>query len=181
MADLRESFPVLEDASTGEGFGLHKSQNGDASAGKVGLTAWVFKDSNGDLVHPQLDAEGRIVVNPGAAGVPKKNRVENAAGSATNVDLASITLTANKSYLNISMIVSCLRESLFQLVQIDDATTTILADILIGPGQYTMSYVPQGLEVVAGSTGIQTLKIQGKNLDKLSALRASLSCIESAV
>ena len=57
----RESFPILEDADQG-GVALSKSENGNASAGKVGVTAWVFKDSSGNLSHPQLNSLGSVVV-----------------------------------------------------------------------------------------------------------------------
>lgn len=182
MADLRESFPVLEDAITGAGSAPHKSQNGDASAGKVGLTTWVFKDASGNLVHPQLNSAGQIAVTSDASGTFLKAKGELAAGSATVADVtgASLSLTADASYVKIGAVVSCLRQALFQIVQIDDATTSILAEIVIGPGQYTFQWSQPEFEILAGSTGTQTLKIQAKNFEKLSSLRATISAVEVA-
>lgn len=180
MPDIRESFPILENASTGVGSAPHVSQNGDASAGKVGMTAWVFKDSSGNLVHPQLNAAGQIVVTSDASGTFRNVKGELAAGSASMVDVtgASLTLAVSKTFIKVSAVVSCLREALFNIVQVNDATTTILAEIVIGPGQYTFQWSQPEFEISSGATGVQSLKVQAKNFDKLSSLRATISAVE---
>jgi hypothetical protein len=180
MADIRESFPILENASTGVGSAPHTSQNGDASAGKVGLTAWVFKDSSGNLVHPQLTSGGQISVTSDSNGTFRNAKGELAAGSATMVDVtgASLTLAVSKTFVKVSCVVSCLREALFNIVQINDVTTTVLAEVVIGPGQYSFQWCQPEFEIASGATGVQTLKIQAKNFDKLSSLRATIAAVE---
>jgi hypothetical protein len=179
MADLREAFPILEDL-TGAGVAPSKSENGDASAGKVGATVWAFKDASGNLVHPQLTPDGRIPMTQDAAGTFRNAKGELASGSATFADVtgASLTLAPSKTFVKLSAMVSCFREAIFQITQINDASTTILAEIVIGPGQYTFTWTQPDFEISSGSTGTQTLKVVGKNLDKLSSLRATITCVE---
>lgn len=54
MPDTKESFEVLEDAS-GNGASLSKSEAGDSATGKVGLTAFGYKDLAGNLVLPPTE------------------------------------------------------------------------------------------------------------------------------
>jgi hypothetical protein len=75
-------------------------------------------------------------------------------------------------------VVSCFRDAHFQIVQVDDVTETILADILVDAGQPTVAMQLEGLSFTAGSTGTQQLKIMGKNMNAQSALRGTISVIE---
>ena len=159
----------------------HKDVEGDAAAGKEGLVAFAFKDSAGDLVLPQLTASGAIAVTAATTSTRKKSTAgELAAGSATlaNVTGASITLTASKVYYGISAVVCSRRDSLFQLVQVDDATSTVLAEAIVGAGQYTFEMLWPDMQITAGATGTQTLKIMAKNFEALSSLRATLTVNE---
>lgn len=176
MADPREFFAVLKD-SNNEGQALDQAAEGLSPSGLKGLIGFAFKDASGNLVLPQL-VDGKLPVTSEGAGTPKASRAEVALGSLTEVDIATITLTADKTYSEIEFIVSCRRSAYYKLVQIDDATTTVLADVLLDAGQYTFQGYAPKREIIAGSTGTQVLKIVGKNLDKESALRASLSCVE---
>lgn len=180
MAHLRESFPNLEVLSTGEGAALTLAQENDAKASQRGQVAFVAVDPSNLLQYLKVSAEGRLLVDQEAAGAPLKAHGVEAAGSLTQVDIAgaSLTLTVAKIYTNISASVSCFQESIFEIVQVDDATTSILATILVGPGQYTFTWNQPKLEVLAGATGAQTLKVRALNLKKLSQLSASISAIE---
>jgi hypothetical protein len=170
--DAAGNVPVLVD---------HQDQEGDAAAGKEGLVAFAFKDSTGDLVLPQLNAAGGLPVSVATISTRKKSQAgELAAGSATlaNVTNASITLTASKVYYGITAIVCSRRDSLFQLVQVDDATSTVLAECIVGAGQYSFEMLWPDMEITAGATGTQTLKIMAKNFEALSSLRATLTVNE---
>lgn len=177
--DFRESFPILEDA-TGEGVALSKSLEGDAASGKIAATVLTFKDSSGNLVHPQLDAAGRIKVTP-SAGVPVKARGEVPAGSAsgTLATVAELVLTAEKTYVEIEALVSCRRDALFVLEQVDDAAVTVLEDVILGPGQYTFKTDLSSEEITAGASGTQKLRLRAYNLlagaAGLSALRGTIA------
>lgn len=178
--ELRESFPSLEDG-TGAGAALSKAEAGDAAAGKVGAVGFAFRDSSGNLVLPQLDSEGRVIVSFDGAGVPKKASGLVAAGQATLLAItgAELTLTASKNHTKISLQVSSFREAYFELQQVNDAVTTVLARLRVGPGQYTATFNHPGMEVLSGATGVQKLQVFGYNIDKLSQLDANLSAIES--
>lgn len=221
MADLRESFPTLQDSSTQEGKSLiarqegdaaaaqngsigfsfkdssgnvilpaldaagniavivdHQDQEGDAAAGKEGLVAFAFKDSTGDLVLPQLTAGGQIAVSFTEGLCYKSPAGELAAGSATlaAVTNAEITLSTSTSYGGIGFILSSRRDSLFQIIWQDDATDTVLAEFIVGPGQYTINGELHCLKITTGASGTQKLKVKAKNFEALSSLRATITC-----
>lgn len=182
MAHIRESFPILEDAVTKVGEALHKSQNGDASAGKVGLTGWVFKDSNGNLVHPTLTPEGKLPVDFQGAGVPKSASSNGeVTGALTLTTICEVDLTADKTYGKISARGSCFKEAIFYLVQVDDATENIIGHCIVGAGAYSAPIDLGATEFTAGSTGTQKLILKAKNLTKESDFLGSLACLEFAV
>lgn len=181
MADPRVSFPVLEDAATQAGLPLHKVLEGDAAAAKNALPALIAKDISGNLRYPLVDAQRRlsIVTNVNNEACLSA-RGELAAGNAafTLVTGAIITLVADLTYTDIGFLVSCTRDSHFQIVQTDDVTDTILADVILEAGQSVHSDELHCLSFVAGSTGTQTLKLMAKNFNMLSALRGTLTVTE---
>lgn len=181
MADLREAFPVIVDETTGAGEALISRIEGEAGAAQEGLIGFSFKDSSGNVVLPQLTAAGALPVDTEGTNTDcLHDNGEDAAGSASLVDIATITLTASKDVMALGWVVSCLRASLFQIVQIDDATETVLAEMIVGPGDYTNTGELNCISFTAGATGTQSVVLRGKNFDKLSSLRGSVSC-EQAV
>lgn len=181
MAHVRESFPMLEDAITKEGEALHKSQNGDASAGKVGATVWAFKDSAGNLVHPMLNTEGALVVTSDGSGIPKQaSSLGEIAGSLTLATVCEIALTPSKTHGKIKGNGSCFKEAIFYIIQENDAASTILAAFIVGPGHYSFECDLGTSELVSGATGTQKLQLRAKNLNKASDFLGNISCIEYA-
>ncbi len=182
MAHVRESFPVLEDAITKEGVALHSSQNGDASAGKVGLTAWTFKDSTGNLVHPTLTTEGKIQVTSEGAGIPKGATSNGeVVGALTLTNICEVALTTSKTMGRITVSGSCFREAIFYLIQVNDTTETIIHAFIVGAGAYSHTASKGEYEIVSGSTGTQKLILKAKNLNKASDFLGSFSALEFAV
>ena len=184
MAECKPLFHPLDDG-TGQGIAAHKVIEGDAAAGKNAQIAFAFKDSSGNVVLPQLSAQGKILVDTESQnGVCKSAYAEDVNGNTAFVDLASITGQLNKKYNRFEVMVSSTHESLFQLVHVDDdggvsPTETVLATYIVGPGQYTICCKLDCKEVdTTGGTGTQTLKIKGKNLFKACAMYASLSLEE---
>jgi hypothetical protein len=179
MADVREVFPVLEDGSN-VGAALSKSQAGDASSAKVGLTGFTFRDSSGNLVLPQLTASGKIAVDAGtaASGTCKADYDTNA-GSLTNVNLGSITLTASKVISDVEAQLSCSRSALAEIVWDDNGAETILGWIMTGPGQFTAHLDINCLTFTSGATGTQSLILRAKNLDKAASLYGTIACLEA--
>lgn len=181
MSHEREAFPILENASQ-QGAVLSKSENGDASAGKVGLTAWVFKDSAGNLVHPTLTTEGKLQVTSEGAGIPKSATSDGeVAGSLTLTTICEVALTASKTHGKIHANLACFKETIGYLVQLDDATETIIGSFILGPGQYSFHLDLGTTEIVSGSTGTQKLILKAKNAFKASDFLGDLSCLEFAV
>lgn len=181
MADPRVSFPVLEDSATQAGLPIHKVLQGDAQSGKNAVPVLGFKDAAGNLRYPKVDALDRVLVSANAGDTACLwARGELAAGNAafTLVTGATLTLIADLTYEDVGVVVSCTRDAHFQIVQVDDATETILADVILEGGESTTSFVFHCLSFTAGSTGTQTLKVMGKNFNALSALRATLVATE---
>lgn len=176
MSDIRSSTPTLENASTLAGEPLRSKQVGSDTTGN-GSMGFAFRDSTGNLVLPQLDAEGRLPVTQEAAGTFLKNAAK-VVGNLSEVMVAEITLTANKTYTNIFGRVSCFRDTVFRLIQVNDATTTELDFALTGAGELNGEVGGGKLEVTAGATGTQKLQIMGQNLDKASDFRASIQAVE---
>jgi len=177
MADVRESFPTLEDG-LGEGVTLAARQEGDSPATKNGSIGFSFKDSAGNVVLPQLTAGGAIKVDTDAANGTEKKAAAKVTGNATEVMVAEITLTASKTYAEIFSRQSCFRDAIFRLVQLDNVTETELDYALCGPGQFTNEMGFKNLKITAGSTGTQKLKVMAKNVNTLSDFRAAITCVE---
>lgn len=181
MAEIRESFPVLENTSTQAGEALASKQEGVAPGADNGLMGFSFKDSDGNLVLPSLDSEGRLPVTSEGAGVEHSAAGELAAGSGSMVDItgATFNLPNAKVIREIRANVSCFRDALFNIVSVDDGTPTIIGRIRIGSGQYTFEWNGHKKQYTTGVTGTQTLKVQGQNQNALSAMSAEISAVEA--
>lgn len=179
MADVRAPFPTLEDASQ-VGQVLRVGVDGTTPASGInGQIGFAFKNNAGNLVLPQLTAAGKIAVDTtAAAGVNMRNRAESTAGSLTDVTLSSLTLTVDKVYQDVGLLVSCSTASIFQIVFSDNAVEEILADVVLDSGQYTFGIELPREQFTAGSTGPQLLFIRGHNVHKASALRSTLTAVE---
>ena len=192
MADINEVFNILADSSTGAGEAAISRIEGEASAAIAGLIGFSFKDSSGDVVLPQLDAQGRLPITGDAvAGACFNAHGELAAGSLTiaKVTGAEITLTAAKVYHAISATGCCLRSSLFEVTHIDDEgvgdTETILEEFIVGPGQFSFQTSLDCLELdTTGGTGTIVLTLRAKNFtgtpSALSSLRGTIAALEQS-
>ena len=185
MADLKESFATLEDDASGAGEALISRVEGEVAAAKAGSIGFSFKDSSGNVVLPTLTADGKLPVTSDGAGIPHDAHGEDAAGSATFVDVITQVLALTKTYTSFNYVVSCLRAAHFQLIHIDDVgntdVETVLCDVILASGQYTFEGSAPKRELnTTGGTGVQNLVLRAKNLEanKLSALRGCLSYIE---
>lgn len=184
MADVRTSFTVLEDASSQEGFPLHKVLEGDAYAGKNAQMAFVAKSGSTAVLLKVNPVTGALLIDNAGALTNKKSSPagELAAGSGTIVAVtnAEIALTANKVYQDISIVCASRRDSLFQLIWDDDGTETVLAEFIVGAGAYTVVEQIPDFEITAGASGTQRLLVKAKNFEALSSLRATIFCAEVA-
>ena len=176
MANIREVFPILEDASN-VGAVPTKSQSGDSASGKIGMTAFGFRDSSGNLILPQLTAAGKISVDTGASSGTCKSAYGTNAGSLTNVNLGVITLL--KGYSGVEASFSCSRAALAEVVWNDNGAETILGWIMTGPGQFTARFDVDCLIFTSGATGTQQLILRALNLDKASNLYGTIAVLEA--
>lgn len=151
-------------------------QSGQAPGDAVPVLG--FRNSTGNLVAPQLNASGQLPVTFAAAGNGKKAR-GTIAGNASLTTVASLTLAVSKTYDNLDFIVSCFRDSVFQVILSDNGVETIIADALCGPGAFSFHGALKEAEIVSGATGTQLLLIKGQNLNALSDMRAALSVNET--
>lgn len=179
MSHLRETFPVIENLATGEGEVLNTANAGEVAAGKHGLSAFAFKDSAGNFVHPQLTSEGKLAVDFEGAGIAKtSSSAGEIVGSLTLTTIAEISLTPSKTHGKILAKGSCFKEALFYLIQVNDAVETIIGHGIVGAGDYN-TVIDLGIgEVVAGATGTQKLILKAKNLTKVSDFLGHVSCLE---
>lgn len=186
MADPRELFPILDD--DGAGVAPKKMVEGDDPTDANGLIGFSFKDSDGDVVLPQLTTSGQIPVSVASPGTRKKARGELAAGSLAafaDITNAEITLTGGVAGLDIKADVNCIHTSIIQLIYVDDAdgvpVEAVIDECVVGPGQYSFKMGGEDFDQdISGGTGTQKLKLKGSNLFKASALRGTLWCVDSA-
>lgn len=177
MSDVRTSFVVLEDVSSQAGRPWHAGLQGDAASGKNAGPVLTVKDQDGNLQYiPMINGAIPVTSEGVVAGLNANGLV---AGSGSFQDVASITLTPDAEYKKVGFVAGCTRDAVFQIVQVDDMTTTVLVQgILVGAGSYSLADLLESIEFVAGSSGTQTLKIQGKCLNANSDLRATITTYE---
>ena len=154
MANERESFPTLEDG-TEEGAAISLRQAGDAvssanehgvlvaedsgsllqhleqrdegqsGSGVAGLAPFVAEDDSGNLIRLKVNSDGELVVSSELTGIRKTDQAVVTGVIGVQTDVASITLTISKDHDEPEILVSSTRTVLWELIQIDDATTTI--------------------------------------------------------
>lgn len=186
MSDLAEVFNILADGTTGAGESAIARDEGEAPS--TGLQALSFKDSSGNLVLPQLNADGTIPVStqsPGTCFYGYGELDPGVVGTFTKVPGAEIALTAAKTYTNIGVSGSATRITAIEIVHIDDEggtpTETVLETFLVGPGQFSYSSQLNCRELdTTGGTGTIVLTARAKNLFKSTCVRASISALEAA-
>lgn len=188
MSDLREVFPILQDAGTGAGEAPISRIEGEAAAGQEGLIGFAFKDSSGNVVLPSLTADGKIPVDTEAsAGVCKYDYGENA-GSLTAVDIATLDetqISLAKEYMKFEFAVSSYRPTLWEIVHIDDAngtpSETVLYSWVTGPGNFHECCKINCLHLdTTGGTGDQQIVLRGTNSFHASCMRGLLAVFELA-
>lgn len=183
MADVETLFNVLDDG-TGAGTSISKVEENDAAASKRAVPALIGKDGSGQLRYIKVNADGEPVISLEAGDIACLSDSGTHAGSASFQDLATITAQLNKVYRNFQAIASSFRDTVFQLVHIDDVggtpTETILIDgFRVGSGDYN---APVDLKCLTydttGGTGVQNFVLRGKNLNVTSTMDAALSVEE---
>jgi len=178
MADIRESFAVLEDSGSQAGVPLHKALEGEAVAGKNAHGALVAKNSSEQFKYLAVNSVGALITTSTGDHVCQFARGKTS-GSASPVTVAEIVLVNGEDYENISWVTSCFRDAIFEIVKIDDtagaATETILAEIVVGPGDFTDSGQLHCVEFTAPASLNNVLRLRASNLNSLSDMRGTIS------
>jgi hypothetical protein len=181
MSEARAPFPSLEDdQQVGQVLRVAVDAT-TAAAGINGQIGFSFKDASGNVILPQLDSEGKLPVTFDSAGTILRSRgtmVDLVPAAIADLTSADITLGTSKTYIDIGFTVTCRRAAYFQLVQVNDAVTTILYDVIVDAGKYTEVVSLNVDQIASGSTGTQKLKIRVQTLDKTSNVYATLTCKE---
>ena len=181
MSEKNPLVGTLEDFTIGnEGAGLApkvKAVGSDTTGNAQMVLA--FRDSAGNLVLPQLTPDGRLPVTNDAAGLFKKAYGLNA-GTAVEAAVATLSLTVLKTYVKVGVSVSSFVESIFRIVQKNDATETDIGLIRVGAGAYTAQFIMPEMELTAGATGVQSIIVYGRNLlaNKVSQFDATITAVE---
>ena len=182
MADIRVSFPMLEDASTEAGLPLHKVLEGDAILNKNALAALAAKDASDNFKYLKVNANGELIVNTEGNDLVCMSEQGTITGHKTVYqDVVDIALTAETVYKELSWVCSCFRDAHYEILWIEDEggtpTEHLLADVLVGSGDLTDSG-QLCVNFTTGATGDQILRARAINQNALSDFRASLSIHE---
>lgn len=163
MADVNELFLTLDDG-TGAGEAAVGRVEGEAAAAQLGSIGFAFKDANGDVVLPALTADGKLPVTGEAAGTELSAHATVAGVVGVDTDIAVISgLTVSKLHECTMAIGAATKETLWSVVQIDDAATNVLAQFITGAGQYTYD-MDLKLSFTTGASGTQSIKLVANQL-----------------
>lgn len=142
------------------------------------LTVLPAKDASNNMQFLRVDAFGNLQVNSDA-GTPRDINGTTIGILSTFVVVATLTLAVSKSFDDIDVSASANHPTYWKLEQVNDMTTTLIADGLSGPGQYTIKFVPANLRKTSGASGTQSLKLSGKQLiGNVTDLHGTITAIE---
>jgi len=183
MSDEREVFPILENSATEAGEVLHLAVEGETTANKKAMSAFAFKDKDGNFIHPQLNNENVLPVSLDSGTTKRARNKVN--GNAAMTLIVELDLLLEKVYTKISAIMSSTRTSIYEIRMVDDADgvpiETVIGDAVTGSGQFTFNWSHDVDEVsTVGNTGTQKIRVYGMNNSAISDLRASVSVNEIA-
>lgn len=189
MAHEREIFPILEDIEDNCGYAVNRIHEGESPRNiaddddKNGLLAFSFKDKDGNVILPQLNNEGAIVVTADPGQCIRNGSINTGGDTASYFNLATITLSADTTYTRLSAIGSAFRDTDYEIVRVDDVgganNETILGNFLSGPGQFTSKFnLGNDCFDTNGLTGVIELRLRAINLQKATKTSGYLSINE---
>jgi len=183
MAELRPSFPPLEDPITEAGLPLHKVDEGEAVAAKNVHGVLPAKDEADQFAFLKVNAANELLVNiEGDDLADLFDEGEHAGDAAAYQDIAEIALQTLKVYKNIVVVGSCSRWTHFKVEWVDDEgevgeATTKLIGWKVGPGQFTKEIAFKG-KFTSGAAGIQKMYLRAKNLQVASTMEGTAAVQE---
>ena len=183
MADVREVFTSLEDLSTGVGMPLHQAFEGSAAENRNAHGALVAKDTAGNLIYLKTNLAGELVTSLESEEFALISDSGTNAGNVAYQDIATLILQADLVYKELELVCSCFRDTVFQVVSIDNVGVTPIETVLIngiraGAGQFSAIVSLKTFMFTAGATGVQQLVVRGKNLNSTSTMDVVVSVKE---
>ena len=188
MADLRESFPGLEDIDSGN-VGVAKSQavEGDTITGRNFDGSLVAKRVSDDTLRfLQLDDAGTLAVTFDGAGTCLREGTDGTpvGGATSKTQVAEITLTAGKTYRKLEWSVCNFRDTIYTIEVIDDPggipTIQEVHEVIVGPGSFTSSGKLECFEFDTTGYTSPVLRLYGENLNNASDFRGTIAITEDA-
>lgn len=179
---FQQIFKILEDAA-GATYSLTRRIVGEVLDNTVdAMAVFVFRDSAGNAVFPQLNGEGAIVVSSDS-GTPVGSVITHlvAAQTKDQEDLAGeVVLEISENYGKIECQVVSTRDSLWRLDLVTDEggggeAITELGHGFAGPGEASSKLCSPIKEFTTTAVGIQKLRLYMTPLDKASDAYANLS------
>ena len=166
MAEQAELFRILDDVAGSTGGQAPGARiEGEAAASIEGLIGFSFKDSSGNVILPALTAAGRLPVETTPQGAVIHDSAVSTPGALnTDVDVVTLTLTASETYEVRFMQAGSFGPCIWAVEQTDDATVTDRINFVTGPGDFNHSDTPDCIQVVAGASGTQELKLVGQQI-----------------
>lgn len=160
MSEVAEVFRTLVDDSTGAGEPLISRVEGEVAAAKEGSIAFSFKDDSGNVILPQLAADGRLPVQVTPAGAElTSSAVDTIVALNTDLSVVTLTLTISTSYALRFATGSSFQPCIWRVEQTDDAAMTDVLHWVTGPGDFNYQAAPLCINVTAGASGTQELSI----------------------
>jgi len=176
MAEVRESFTILEDG-LGEGVELIKAVDGvDAVGANNNLPAAVYKDDSGNYVLPQLSALGQVPVTL-ASGTAKSNSAGvTMAVIDTEQDVVSVAVAVNDVVEANMAMGSAFQPMLWIAYHNDDGSLNELFRFVTGAGDFAHTTELKNIVFTAGATGTQELVLRATQLrGKLTEAHGTIS------
>jgi len=129
---------------------------------------------SGPLTDAQLRATPVPVTFGTVTGNGKRAR-GTVGGSLTLVTVATLALAVSQTYENLDFVISCFRDSRFQVILNDNGAESIIVEGCLTPGCSSFHGQLSEAEFVTGATGTQSIIIKALNLNSLSDFYASVS------
>jgi hypothetical protein len=172
---LRPSWAILENPSTEAGVPWHHSIEGDAASARNAAAALIAKDTAGNLQYPKVNLDRELIVSSQANDYATLGDDGSHAGSLSYQTLAEIALQTDYVYEDLQFVVSCFRDTKFQVIQSDNTVESVLfSGIRTDAGNTSNSVNISNFALTTGSTGVQKIIIKGKNLNALSEMNATM-------
>lgn len=178
-----DSVPVLPVKDSAGNLQLINARDeGDSVTGVDALPGLVAKDLSEQFAYLKVNADGELIVAPNGGGT-KKTGYATVTPAAINTltTVVDLSLTTTEIYESILVRGSSTFPVLWEVVQVDDAVITVKDKFLTGSGQFTFMMPYEQLEITAGASGTQAIRLRATQLSgSASDMHGYVEAIEKA-